>query len=74
MIYRSVRPERQTHLPGMEINGRASVARADVEMVIRVKRHTRLLDAIQGRGRGAAGCFEMRMLRRYSCCSAVNLS
>jgi hypothetical protein len=45
----------------MEINGRASVARADVEVVIRVKRHTRLLDAIQGRGRGA-GCFEMRIL------------
>lgn len=38
--------------PRMEINGRADVVRADVEVVIRVKRHTRLLDAIQGYGRG----------------------
>jgi len=36
----------------MEINGRASAVKADVEVVIRVKRHTRLLDDIQEHGRG----------------------
>lgn len=30
----------------MEINGQANVVNADVEVVIRVKRHTRLVDAI----------------------------
>lgn len=54
MIYRPAQPGRQTHLPEMEINGRANVVKADVEVVIRVKRHTRLLDAIQEHGRG--GC------------------
>jgi len=36
----------------MEINGRASAVKADVEVVIRVKRHTRPLDDIQEHGRG----------------------
>lgn len=36
----------------MEINGWANAVKADVEVVIRVKRHTRSLDGIQEYGRG----------------------
>lgn len=35
----------------MEINGPANAVKADVEVVIRVKRHTRPLDGIQEHGR-----------------------
>lgn len=52
MIYRLTQAERQTHLPEMEINGQANAVKADVEVVIRVKRHTRPLDGIQEHGRG----------------------
>lgn len=44
------------HLPEMEINGRAlTVVKADVAMVIRVKRHTRVYCMMRACRRG--GCF-----------------
>jgi len=57
MIYRFTQAERQTHVPEMEINGRASAVKADVEVVIRVKRHASTWCGIQEQG--VASCFKI---------------